>query len=164
MDKKFLALIVALVALVVAVSGCTSNTSTTTNFTGNGYNFTYPSNWTVLTNGSSDDIAKIQKDTNTSFQVQKSALAGMTADQALNAEKQMPDNYKQISTSNLTIDGNTAYQTVYNVSSNGTTFKEVSIEFVKNNNIYYLTFMAPENTFDSDKATLDAIISSFKVQ
>lgn len=163
MDKKFLVLIVALVAVCVAVSGCT-NTNTTTNFTGNGYNFTYPSNWTVVTNGSSDDIAKIQKDTNTSFQVQKSALAGLTAEQALNAEKVMPDNYKQISTSNITIDGNTAYQTTYNVTTNGTTFKQISIEFVKNNNIYYLTFMAPENTFDNDKTTLDSIISSFKVQ
>ena len=47
------------------------------------------------------------------------------------AIKQMPDNYNEASYSNLTIDGNTAYQTIYNVTGSGTNYKVVIIQFVK---------------------------------
>jgi hypothetical protein len=124
----------------------------------------------VVSNGSGSnqttgDIVKLEKtgDSNTTFQVQKSSLGALTADEALNAQQVMPDNYKLVSSGNRTIDGNTAYLNIYTINNTDKVYKQVNLRFTKNGYIYYVTFQAPESIFDAENATLNSILDSMKV-
>lgn len=173
MNKKLIIPIVAVILIVVIAGYLISTNYNGTNetsiktFNATGYSFSYPGNWTVSnvsSSNSTDEIIRISKGSDTYISIQKSPLGGLDAEQALSAQNVMPDNYQKVSTNNLTVDGNTAYQTIYTVNSNGKTYKQANIEFAKDGNIYFITFEALESTFDQDKAVLDSFISSFKVQ
>lgn len=175
MNKKLIIPIVVVILAIVVIAGYListnyvgSNGTSIKSFNGTGYSFSYPGNWTVSNTSvsdSTDEIIRVSKgQSDTYIQIQKSSLGSMTAEQVLNAQEEIPDNYQKVSSNNLTVDGNTAYQTIYTLNSNGKTYKQSSIKFVKNGDIYYITFEALESTFDQDKATLDSILNSFKIQ
>lgn len=174
MNKKLIIPIVVVILLIVVVAGYLISTNYTVNngtsvktFNATGYSFSYPGNWTVSnvsSSNSTDEIIRITVGSDTYIQIQRSSLGGLDAEQALSAQNIMPDNYKKVSTSNLTVDNNTAYQTIYSVNSNGKTYKEANIRFAKNGYIYFITFQALESTYDQDKAVLDSVINSIKVQ
>jgi hypothetical protein len=185
MDKKLIIMIVALIAACVFVSGCTSSNNTTAkNYTGSGYSFTYPGDWnlTKSTENATVDMVSVTKagtlnDTKvnssgvtttltTTFQIQKSATNGMTENEILNMDTMIPDNWKQLSTGNKTIDGKTVITTTYQINdtTTGKVMKQVTFKFVKNDSVYYITYMAPESTFDSEQANFDVILNSLKFQ
>lgn len=75
--------------------------------------------------------------------------------------------FKKISNKTLTIDENTAYETIY-AFNNPSIFHEIiiiqQIAFVKNGTTYSLDFQTPNNEFNNEKPNFDIILNSFKIQ
>lgn len=167
MDKKLIIPIVFLIVGFVAVSGCTTsgNSTSVKNYTGNGYAFNYPSDWTVNVNpGNNSDIISVSKNSapNTSVSIQ--LMKNTVSDQAainLNKNTLVPSNWTKVSNSTLTIDNNTAYETSYTEAGQN---KISQIFFVKNGTSYIFTLEAPVNNFDNETKNFDIITQSFKLQ
>lgn len=167
MDKKLIIPIVFLIVGFVAISGCTNsgNSTSVKNYTGNGFTFNYPSDWTVNVNPSNtSDIISITKNSepNTSMTIQLMKNTG--SDQTainLNKNTLVPSNWTKVSNSTLTINNITAYETTYTIAGQD---KTSVVFFVKNGTSYIFTSQAPLSSFDNETKNFDVIINSFKLQ
>ena len=75
-------------------------------------------------------------------------------------------NYQKISNNTLTVDGVTAYETLFRVNDSSISREILTseeINFNKNGNTYGLIFQAPENTFNQEKENFNITLNSFKV-
>ena len=184
--KKYALLIIAILALVVFASGCTTGgnqTSTqptvpTKTYSGNGISFSYPENWTQLSQISSSnaivafgDPKTVDSSTgnvNTLAVIQKVALpSGSTLKQVYDstyAQFAQDSSFKTISDTTTTVDGNTAYVNTHTVDVSGVQKQEKAVWLEKNGNIYVILLGALPSVFDSQQANFDAIINTFKVQ
>lgn len=183
MKSKWLIIpILVVIIAVVAVSAFMfintgDNTPKIKNYTSNGISFSYNGSWNASSsqNGTNNlllvtDTAAInQSKETTTITIQVTPLNGFTETEAVNmfSNGLVPDNWKKVSTSNLTVDNTTAYQRIF-LSANDPNFGQdmryAQIFFVKNGNQYYITLQAPDKTFDSEKSNFDMIVNSFKVQ
>jgi len=74
--------------------------------------------------------------------------------------------WTKISNNTLTIDGVTAYESVYRVNDTqnfGELMRMHQIVFVKNNTVYVILLQAPDKEFDSEEPVFDMVLNSFKV-
>ena len=182
-SRKYIGLIIILMLAFLVLSFSADNisniansnnikayNSTTNTYSGNGISFNYPSNWNVQTNNQAGNNEIMVVSDDTVFQV--SILPkppGMSDQEAITAiqSSTYPDGFQKISNNTLTIDGNTAYETIYAVN-NPSIFHEIiiiqQIVFVKNGTTYSLDFQAPNNEFNNEKPNFDIILNSFKIQ
>lgn len=167
MDKKLIIPIVFLIVGFVAISGCTNsgNSTSVKNYTGSGYTFNYPSDWTVNVNPSnSTDIVSVVKNSAPIASLSIQSIKNTGSDQTainLNKNTLVPSNWTKVSNSTITIDNNTAYETSYTIAGQD---KISQIFMVKNGTTYIFTSQAPLSTFDNETKNFDVIIKSFKLQ
>lgn len=167
------------ILLVVGTAGCTFqnfdffDSNDTKNYTGYGVSFNYPGNWMVISDNATGirDIGVYKKENSslnpTQLNVQPMSTQGMSKESVISLYRntQTPG-WTKISENTRTIDGETAYEDVYEVNDT-VNFSELmrvhQIVFVKNNTVYLIIITAPEKDFDAEKPVFDMILGSFKV-
>ncbi len=158
-NKNLIVPIVLLIGLV-AISGCTSNTGNSTpsmkNYTGNGYSFNYPSNWTV---NNDTDVLLIYSNADSNTQT---TLQVMLQSGGLNNENIIPTtgNFTKVSNSTATVGNVTANEVIYKSDL----LRFSTVYFTKNGKTYIFNFQAPDNEFDKEKINFDTILNSFVIQ
>ncbi|MCE5213763.1 MAG: hypothetical protein LLF83_03470 [Methanobacterium sp.] len=163
---KSLIYVLVVVSLVVAISGCTSDIwATNKTYSGNGITFTYPGAWESDLNksvtmpagsvskaivGSSDEILDIST-------VSGQNLTSDSLQQVINDVMTDFKNKGFGSEKNITVDGATATMiTSQKADSDG--FYTTYVAWVKNNTIYYATYLTKSNS----TANLEKVLSTFK--
>ncbi len=179
--KKYLLAIILLISIVL-ISGCTtSGNQTTTNtstglksYNGDQFNFNYPSNWQIITSQaqnstiavgdptSADSSGNVQvnveiqaavKPSNVTIQDYYNSTYAQFAAQNLG--------YKQLSDGTITVNGKTALENVYVLSSIS---KEQRAVWLQNgNNIYIILCSAPISQYSEEQENFNTIINSFKL-
>jgi hypothetical protein len=161
-------------------------------YSGDGVSFNIPANWQVskIVDGSTTNIditnnnpivdgsiANIAMTNNTNYNpnndtkitvavspIPKGMSNQHVIDMIQNPQNQ--GNYQKISNNTLTVDGITAYETLFRVNDSSISNEILTSEqiiFNKNGNTYGLTFQAPENTFNQEKSNFNITLNSFKV-
>lgn len=176
MKKRIIPILILMLA-VVAISGCIFtdnilNDNKTKNYTGYSVSFNYPGDW-IATSDNTTGIRNVivHKKTNTTFnptqmQIQLMPNNGMSEQGAIDQfQNSQTPGWTKLASNNLTIDGKTAYETVYSV--NDTHYSQLmkfhQIVFVKNDTTYVMLLQAPDTEFDQNKPVFDMILNSFKV-
>ena len=173
LQGKSIGLIIGFLVIAVLSSGCvynnpknTSYNISTKNYSGNTVYFDYPANWKLVnyTDGYSKVVIVNKNNSNNSpqFQLIITPNGEMTDQDIINSIQSCPNpsNQKKISNNTLTIDGNKAYENIFIINK---TTKMREIFFIKNSNLYDLTFQTTNNDFDKEKQNFDIILNSFKV-
>ena len=179
--KKYLFAIILLVSIVL-VSGCTNTGNQTTNNTSTGvkayngdeFNFNYPTSWQLISSqaqnstvavgdpSSSDNSGNVQvnveiqtaiKSANITLQDYYNSTYSQFAAQNLG--------YKQLSDGTITVNGRTALENVYVLTSIA---KEQRAVWIQNGNkIYIILCSAPVSQYNNEQANFNTIINSFKL-
>jgi hypothetical protein len=168
-----------LILLVVGTAGCTFqdfnffDSNATKNYTGYGVTFNYPGNWMVISeNATGIRTISVSKKANSTFSptqvtIQPMSDQGMSEEAVISLYRNMQTpGWTKISNNTLTIDGVTAYESVYRVNDTqnfGELMRMHQIVFVKNNTVYVILLQAPDREFDSEKPVFDMVLNSFKV-
>ena len=171
-------LVIFLVCSAVFASGCVSNnkqTNTTKTYAQNNISFTYPGSWEIVNatspnavvavadpnsiqNGTPTTLVVIQKpdvpansDINTIYTSNYAALFNNT-------------NYQRISDGNITVNGVSALQNVYetNTTVNPTQYSAVWLN--ESGSIYVILSAAQASDFDNQTSNFNLILNSFKSQ
>lgn len=172
----FIAILILIIA-VLGTSGCILNNNaindnSTKNYTGYNVSFNFPGNWMVVSDNTTGiRTIMVHKNSNSTFNpvqltIQLMVNSGMSEEGAINSfQNQQTPGWTKLSNDTLTIDGKTAYRSIYSV--NDTHFGELmrihQIVFVKNDTTYVMLLQAPDKDFDNEKPIFDMIINSFKV-
>jgi len=165
--------IIILLIFVALASGCTNQTTTTPTKTlaMNGISFQYPESWqeiapenVTLAAGGGNVIAAVYDSNNTDILALVQTTNAATAKQSYDATKTTLNSAggQIVSESTTTVDGTTAYQIDYTITSS-IAKKERLILFEKGK-IYAITYSAPQADFDSQLSNFNVIVNSFKVQ
>jgi hypothetical protein len=177
MQKRYIGLLIVILILVlfVFVSGFIASVSKVNminnTYSGDGVSFNIPENWQVskVVDGLNTNI-DIDKDNSNNTQITIGIIPNLNlSNEDLINDIQYPQNpigWQIISSSTLTVDGNTAYENTYIVNYPerfNETMKEQQISFIKNKNTYKLIFTAPAQDFDQEKPNFDITLNSFKV-
>ena len=140
--------------------------ATTNTYSANGISFNYPSNWDIQSQNDAGNtiVQAIINDTNFEVSIAPPP-AGLSGQNAFNVEN--PSGWQQISNNSSTVDGTTAYETIYRVN-NTSLFQSIMIDeqimFNKNGNSYMMDFLTPEKDYNHEKPNFDEIVNSFKTQ
>jgi len=173
--KKYLFVVIAIVALVVAASGCTSqngnNTTATKTYSNNNISFSYPSNWEIISENSSENgtvvavgDADIQKNNtvkgNGATIIKLPNNSNNTADLAT-----LKNQFASLNGTNstTTIAGVTANVTTITTQINNATAQIQFINFEKNNFIYLIEYATIASDFQTQSGLFDTITKSFNV-
>jgi predicted RecA/RadA family phage recombinase len=175
--KKYIFVVIAIVALVVAASGCTSqngngnNSTTTKNYSNNSISFSYPANWEIISENSSDNgtvvavgDADIQKNNTTTgngvviFKLPNNA--NNTAD--LNTLKTQVASLNGTN-STVNIGGITANVTTFNTTADNVTGQIRLIDFTKGDSLYFIQYTTLSSDFQTQSGLFDIITKSFSV-
>lgn len=173
--KKYLFVVIAIVALVVAASGCTSqngnNTTATKTYSNNNISFSYPANWDVISENSSENgtvvaigDADIQKNNTVKGNgvtiIKLPNTANNTAD--LNTLKTQFSSLNGTN-STTTIAGVTANVTTISTKINNASAQIQFIDFQKNNYIYLIEYATISSDFQTQSGLFDIVTKSFNV-
>lgn len=179
--KKYLLAIILIISIVL-VSGCTSTgnqtTSNTSNniktYNGDQFNFNYPSNWQLISSqgqnstvavgdpSSADSSGNVQvnveiqtavKPGNETMQDYYNSTYTQFAAQNLG--------YKQISDGTVLVNGKTALENVYILSSISKEQRAVWIQ--KGQNIFIILCSAPISQYNNQLANFNVVVNSFKL-
>jgi hypothetical protein len=175
--KKYIFVVIAIVALVVAASGCTSqngtgnNSTTTKNYSNNSISFSYPANWDIISENSSENgtvvavgDADIQKNNTTTgngvviFKLPNNA--NNTAD--LNTLKTQVASLNGTN-STVNIGGITANVTTFNTTSDNVTGQIRLIDFTKGDSLYFIQYTTLSSDFQTQGGLFDIITKSLSV-
>lgn len=192
-SRKYIGIIILIIIGFLVISFSAANLSnndsnniksynaTTNTYSAYGVSFNYPSNWDIQTyNNEGHEITVINNNFNSNndsfhddspqFQIQISPNPPFTSDQdAINSIQNLetPSGWQIISNKTITLDGNTAYETIYSIN-NSTQFTETmtnqQITLVKNGNTYFLDFQAPANDYYNELTNFNTILNTLKIQ
>ncbi|UTB31872.1 MAG: photosystem II reaction center PsbP family protein [Methanobacterium sp. ERen5] len=185
MQKKYIGLIIAIsIIVIISLGYITANMfgliGTKVDMQGNTYSadgvsFDIPSDWQVykVSEGSSKNIIIAKKISNStqiliSIAPNPKDLSNQELiDSIKNPVNEADGNWEKISNSTISINGNTAYETTFNVT-NSSQFKEPiimkEIDFIKNGYTYGLSFQAPPNDFNNELTNFNITLNSFQVK
>lgn len=174
---KVIISIFLVILLVLGTAGCTNfdffDSNDTKNYTGYGVSFNYPGTWMVISDNATGvrNIGVYKKENSTlnpiQINIELMSTQGMSKESVISLYRntQTPG-WTKISENTRTIDGETAYEDVYEVNDT-VNFSELmrihQITFVKNDTLYLILLHAPEKEFDVEKPVFDMILESFKV-
>ncbi|MGB9978867.1 PsbP-related protein [Methanobacterium sp.] len=179
--KKYLFTIILLLSIVL-ISGCTttgnqtaSNTSTgTKSYNGDQFNFNYPATWQLITSQAQNstiavgDPASADKNGNVQVNVEIQTLvkpSNVTIQDYYNSTyaqfAAQNLGYKQLSDGTITVNGKTALENVYVLSSIS---KEQRAVWIQNRNtIYIILCSAPISQYNDEQDKFNTIVNSFKL-
>lgn len=169
--------IIGFMVFVVLTSGCItiSNNNlnnyqnTTKNFSYNGVNFSYPSNWQVsVSNDNENQNIIVTKDYYTQLQIMITPNYGMSEEGVLHQKNNtVYPGWKKISEDTLILDNQTAYRTIFNGNDIVFFFNQMRHEeilFVKNNNTFTILTTVPTKNYNEEKQSFESIMDSIHVQ
>ena len=173
--KKYLFVVIAIVALVVAASGCTSqngnNTTATKTYSNNNISFSYPANWDVISENSSENgtvVAIGDADIQKNNTVKGNGVTIIKLPNTANNTADLNTLKTQFSTLNgtnstTTIAGVTANVTTISTKINNASAQIQFIDFQKNNYIYLIEYATISSDFQTQSGLFDIVTKSFNV-
>ena len=173
--KKYLFVVIAIVALVVAASGCTSqngnNTTATKTYSNNNISFSYPANWDVISENSSENgtvVAIGDADIQKNNTVKGNGVTIIKLPNTTNNTADLNTLKTQFSSLNgtnstTTIAGVTANVTTISTKINNATAQIQFIDFQKNNYIYLIEYATISSDFQTQSSLFDIVTKSFNV-
>lgn len=173
----YIGLILAISIIVILSLGYASNMfgliSNANSYSGDGVSFNVPPNWHVLKKGqgSNTNIQIVNNNSNNvQIAISISPIPKNESDQEMISTIQNSmsknSNWEKIAYNTISINGNTAYESIYTSSStsqsNEVTDEEVFL--IKKGMLYDIIFEAPINEFNSEQTNFNITLNSFKVQ
>jgi hypothetical protein len=175
--RKYIVIVIFIACSVILSSGCVSNsklTNTTKTYTQNNISFSYPGSWEIVNATSPNAVVavadpnSIQNGTPTTLVViQKPDVPNgsdiNTVYSSNYANFFNNTNYQRISEGNITVNGVTARENIYETNSTDP-IQYSAVWLNESGSIYVILSAAKASDFVSEQPKFNLILNSFKVQ